>query len=267
LEGLPGCIEESTVIVEYHRPQSLDQVLQLLGRAEPHTLPMGGGTTLNRPSAKSFAVVDLQGLPLNTVSQRGSSLDIGATVTLQSLIHFSKQSDVPFFPALRRALEQEVNYNLRHVSTLAGRLVAAGGRSTLVTALLALDAHATLLPGDENVAVGDLLLARSEKLPGRLITHLSLPLKARLAFEYVARTPADWPLVCAAAARWPSGRTRLALGGFGGAPILALDGPEPGGVEAAARDAFSAAGDEWASAEYRQDTAATLARRCLAALE
>jgi hypothetical protein len=84
----------------------------------------------------------------------------------------------------------------------------------------------------------------------------------RLAFETVARTPADRPIVCAALAQWPSGRTRLALGGYGQAPLLAMDGNEPGGVETAVRNAFAEAGDEWASAEYRSEMAAVLAKRC-----
>ena len=34
-------------------------------------------------------------------------------------------------------------------------------------------------------------------------------------------------------------------------------------AQAAARNAFHEAADEWASAEYRMDVAATLAQRCL----
>ncbi len=53
-----------------------------------------------------------------------------------------------------------------------------------------------------------------------------------------------------------------------------MDGPHPfpsptgrglegEGIEAAARNAFHELNDEWASAEYRMDVAATLAKRCL----
>jgi CO/xanthine dehydrogenase FAD-binding subunit len=92
---------------------------------------------------------------------------------------------------------------------------------------------------------------------------VTVPSNVRLAYEVVARTPADLPIVCAALARWPSGRVRLALGGFGSAPLLALDGPEASGIDQVARDAYSHAGDQWATAEYRQEAAAVLARRCL----
>ena len=75
---------------------------------------------------------------------------------------------------------------------------------------------------------------RRERLQKRLVTQVRLPLNARLAFESVARTPADLPILCVAVARWHSGRTRLAVGGFGAAPCLAMDGPEAGGIEIAA---------------------------------
>ena len=67
--------------------------------------------------------------------------------------------------------------------------------------------------------------------------------------------------------RWPSGRTRLALAGWGPTPILALDGNEPGGVVEAAQNAFSEAEDEWASAEYRSKMAGILANRCQVSLD
>jgi CO/xanthine dehydrogenase FAD-binding subunit len=99
-----------------------------------------------------------------------------------------------------------------------------------------------------------------------LITSIVLPLSVKLAFDYVSRTPADKPIVCTAVAQWNSGRTRLAVGGYGKAPLLAMDGTESEGVETAARNAFHEAADDYGSAEYRMDVAATLAKRCLDAL-
>jgi CO/xanthine dehydrogenase FAD-binding subunit len=145
-------------------------------------------------------------------------------------------------------------------------VLSAHGRSPLATTLLALDAVLDVArsgAAGEQIGLGEVLPLRGEKLRGRLVTRLLLPLNARLAYESVARTPADQPIVCAAAACWPSGRTRLALGGFGPAPVLALDGPEAQGAEDAARSAYSDAGDEWASAEYRREMAQVLTRRCL----
>jgi probable selenate reductase FAD-binding subunit len=250
------------MILEYHRPDKVEEALELLKRAEPTTLPLGGGSVLSAPSDDPIAVVDLQGLGLDKINRKGSTLELGATVTLQGLLDEAELS-----PALYKAMRHEAAYNLRQVATVAGALVSADGRSPFATAMLALDAQLTLLPGEEQVGLGDLLPLRAERLKGRLITQISVPTQVKLAYEYVARSPADLPVVCAAVAQWKSGRTRVALGGYGGAPVVAMDGKGDDGAAMAAKDAYQQAGDEWASAEYRMGAAETLTKRCLEALK
>jgi putative selenate reductase FAD-binding subunit len=250
------------MIIEYHRPTTLQEALELLKRPEPVSLPLAGGSALNRPDGPPVAAVDLQALGLDTYQPRGNTVELGATLTLQTLAEAELTS-----PVLKAVILHEATRNLRQVATVAGTLVAADGRSPFTTALLALDAELTLQPGDELTGLGDLLPLRGERLPQRLITRVAIPANARLAYEYVARTPADRPIVCVAAAQWPSGRTRLALGGFGPAPRLAFDGTESQGAPQAAHAACSQAQDAWASAEYRQEVAQVLAQRCISTLE
>jgi aerobic carbon-monoxide dehydrogenase medium subunit len=244
------------MINQYHRPESLEEALKLL--SQPDTRPLGGGTVLTQKNDESFSVIDLQSLGLDKIRKSGDKLEIGATTTLSRLL---ESQHLP--PALADALRREAPLNLRNVATVAGALITCDGRSTFAGVMLALDAKLTTLPGDEKIPFGDILPLRQAKLQGKLITKIEIPLNVKLAFETVARTPADRPIVSTVLAQWPSGRTRLVLGGFGPAPLLALDGNEPGGVEEAARNAFSEAGDEWASTEYRMEIAAVLAKRCL----
>jgi putative selenate reductase FAD-binding subunit len=248
------------MITEYFRPETLDHAFKLLAR--PNVRPLGGGTRLNQPHAEAFAVVDLQALGLNKIHKTGNHLEIGATTTLQQLL---ENDHTP--AALKQAIRLESAVNIRNMATVAGTLVACDGRSTFATAMLALDTKLTV-SGEQSsvIGLGEFLPLR----PHGLITQISIPLNVHLAYEQVARTPADLPIVCAALAQWASGRTRLALGGYGKSPLLALDGTEPGGLDAsinsaqaAAQNAFHEAADEWASAEYRMDVAATLAKRCL----
>ncbi len=244
------------MITDYYRPETLPEALELL--KGPDTLPLGGGTLLSQTKSASVKVVDLQALGLNTLEKQGNNLEIGATVTLQQLLESEYTPE-----ALKTALKLEAPLNIRNAATVAGTLVAADGRSTFASVLLALDARLSMQPDDEAIEIGNFLPLRGENLRGKLIIAISIPLNAKLAFESVARTPADKPIVCAALASWPSGRTRLALGGYGKAPLLAMDGTEAEGLEEAARNAFHEATDEWASAEYRMDVAATLAKRCM----
>jgi len=260
------------MITAYHRPQTLDEALALLSR--PNTLPLGGGTLLSHGTADPVEAVDLQALGLDSIKKNGNNLDIGATVTLQQLL---ESEHCP--PALKSALKLEAPLNIRNSATVAGTLVTCDGRSTFACVLLALDAKIIMSgkqKAEETINIGDLLPLR-EQVRGKLITKIVLPLNVKLAFDTVARTPSDKPIVCAAVAGWGSGRTRLAVGGYGKSPMLAMDGtphpnPSPSGrgmpegqgegLEEAARNAFHEATDEWASAEYRMDVAATLAKRC-----
>ena len=273
------------MITDYHRPQTLPEALTLL--AQPNTIPLGGGTLLSAPTpfdsaqgkSDPVSVVDLQALGLDSINKKGNDLQIGATVTLQQ---FLESKHCP--EALKVTIKLEAPINIRNSATVAGTLVACDGRSTFCTAMLAFDAKITIAnPESKTLAphasagvvnIGEFLPLR----PRGLITSITIPLNTKFAFEYVSRTPADKPIVCTALTQWSSGRARLTLGGYGKSPLLAMDGdphpiPSPAGrgtegegLEAAARNAYHEANDEWASAEYRMDVAATLAKRCLEAI-
>ena len=250
------------MITNYHRPQTLDEALALL--AQPDTLPLGGGTLLSHPTTASVQVVDLQALGLNSLTKNGNNLELGATLTMQTLL---ESEHCP--AALKSALKFEAPLNIRNSATVAGTLVACDGRSTFASVLLAMDAKITVISkqkAEEVINIGDLLPLR-EQVHGKLITKIVIPLNLKLAFESVSKTPADKPIVCAAMAQWNSGRTRLTLGGYGKSPMLAMDGTEADGAETAARNTYHEATDEWASAEYRVDVAATLAKRCLESIK
>ena len=245
------------MITSYFRPQTLAEALKLL--SAPNTRPLGGGTVLSHPGDESYAVVDLQALGLDKLHKSGNHLEIGATVTLQNLL------ESPHAPAaLKAALKLETPLNLRNLGTVAGTLVTCGGRSPFAAVMLALDAKMTVMSAESSVInLGDYLPQRPSFLKGKLITKIEIPLHAKLAFETVARTPSDKPIICASLAQWPSGRARLVIGGWGASPVLAMDGNDVSGIEAAAHNAAHDAADEWASAEYRQEMAGILTQRCL----
>jgi len=245
------------MITTYYRPQTLKEALKLL--SAPNTRPLGGGTILAHPGDEAFCVVDLQALGLDKLHKSGNNLEIGATVTLQTLL------ESPHSPAaLKAAIKLETPLNLRNMGTVAGALVICDGRSPFASVMLALGARLTVDGGKLKVyGLGDFLPFRHDLLKCKLITKIEIPLQAKLAFETVARSPADKPIVCVALAQWPSGRTRLVIGGWGSFPSMAMDGNEPGSIEGAARNIAHDAADEWAGAEYRREVAVILAKRCL----
>ena len=267
------------MILAYHRPETLEEALLLVDRAQPLTLPLGGGRILSRPdglratpllpAGQDFEVVDIQNLGLDRLEYGTKSLAAGAAVRLADLAASLDGAASPAAAELSRIIRYEFNPNQAASATAAGALVSAAGGSPYAAAMLALEATCELAgtAGSQSVPVSDLLALRREVLLRRLVTRVVIPLGSALAFEVVARTPADRPLVYAVVARWASGRTRVTIGGWGPAPIMVLDGPESGGAAVVARQAAMNAADEWASAGYRSEMAAVLVDRCLGRLE
>jgi CO/xanthine dehydrogenase FAD-binding subunit len=248
------------MIIEYHRPSTIPEALSLLSRDEPKTVPMGGGTVLNRPSPDQVAVVDLQALHLDNLEFKKNQLITGATVTLQQLL------ESPYLPpALYKAIRHEATYNMRHAATLAGIIFSSDGKSPLATVLLALDTEMEYLDQDSivgRISLGDFFARRKIINEMLLIISIRFSLNLSLAYEYVSRTPSDVPIVCVALARWQSGRIRVALGGTGTTPVLACDGIEKDGVPIAAENGYYLTEDQRVSSRYRREMA-ILSRRCL----
>jgi CO/xanthine dehydrogenase FAD-binding subunit len=242
----------------YYRPKHLDEALKLLDVQMPLTVPLAGGTTLSQQRQVTMSVVDLQDLPLNQIARQGNHLRVGATVTLQNLLEYN---ELPL--PLAKALQHEANLNIRNMATVAGSLFTADGKSIFATVLLALDAKLLIMPGEMELFVGDWLPQRPEWNRKNLVVEVIIPLQPVLKYDQVARSPEDRPIVCVAVGEWPSGRTRIALGGMGDAPVLVFDGPERNGADMAVENAFSQAADAFATGVYRSQVAKVLAQRLL----
>jgi len=252
------------MILEYHRPESLDEAMALLSRKSPITVPLGGGTVLSQAHTDEVAVVDLQALGLNEFKVVGNGYEVGAACTLQALF---EQPSIP--EKLTTAIQLESTQNIREAATIAGALVTADGRSVFACCMMALDSQLLWLPGEKKISLGDWFSTRATWKEGKLITKLSFAKNAVLDLEVVNRTPDDLPIVCVAVAKWPSGRIRLVLGGWGNQPILVADGEglSPEDSARAASAAYSEAGDAWADAEYRKEIAGTIASRVIGRLQ
>lgn len=243
---------------DYFRPNSVEEALLLLSEVEKDRRPLGGGTSLSREKASNFDVVDLQNTGLDQITDSTQGISVGAMVRLDTLMNH------PMVHAeIKRAIQIDASENMRNMATLGGWLVSSDGRSLVTTALLALDVSLTWVPGEVQVRLGDWLPLRSINQPGLLLTEAAWQTGSQLVFEYVARSPKDRPIMVVAVAQWGSGRTRVALGGFGHAPVIAMDGMGSDGVDIASRDAYFEAEDHWASAQYRREVVAKLALRCV----
>ncbi len=245
------------MIVEYHRPETLQSALELLSRKNPRTVPLGGGTHLSHYQGEPVAVVDLGKLGLGKIERSGSELRIGSTATLQALIDFDETPSM-----LKEVVRFEANYNLRQSASVAGTLVTGDGKSAFISALLAADARVLLQPGGQEEAVGDWLGQRAARSASVLITGLEVACDIRLRYEFVGRSPLDLPIVSVAMGEWADGRRRIVVGGFGPYPVLAMDGKALDMLESSIKNACSQLPNH-KNSEYILETAKTLARRLL----
>lgn len=245
------------MITEYHRPSSVNEALQLLARPQPKTIPMGGGSGINRNLPENVAVVDLQDLQLADYVKEGDKFKLGATCTLQALVDWSG-----FPEQFIKIITQEFSLNTRNVATVAGVLVTATEKSRLATAMLATDCHMLWEPGQVEIAYGEWLALRKTWKEATLITGITFTFPKYLCFQQVTRTPMDIPIVGLCKSKWKSGRIRLALTGMGQPPSCVFDGNDESGLAEAAKNAYSHYSHNIGLQEYIHGVIDVLVNRC-----
>lgn len=206
-------------ISEYHRPQNLAEALALLGRSDPVTRPLGGGTHYRRGGSWPQAVVDLAALKLDGVVRGENAWVVGATTTLNQL---AATEDLP--AAVRRAALQQAPRNSRQRGTIGG-MIATRDSGTLLVSLVALDAQLMIEPGSRLVPLHTYLQEPAES--GHLLTACLLPIGRFCAFEAISRTPSDAPiLVAAVGVHGAAGELRRVIAAAGGAdqPVAIIPG-------------------------------------------
>ncbi len=282
---------------EYHRPKDLTEAVALLQRKQPRTVVLNGGTWLVGEAPRDVeAVVDIADLGLNRILVEGNLVRIGAAVTHQQLVE-SEQLRASALRVISETAQAMSGLNIRNRATIGGAIVTADAASPLVTALLACDAEVAIAGAKDKTKQADdprdfwkvlplagFLAYRRQILDeGTLITEVRMPLPSpdtRSHYARVARTPRDYPIVCAVAAfamkDGIAGHVRIAIGGVAATPIR-LSRLEFGlekkrladwldGEMEAQMALLDPPGDWLGSAEYRKEMARVLVRRAILAV-
>ena len=265
-------------LAEYHKPATLDEALKLLRRTSIKTVPLAGGTSLVPEAAPDVqAVVDLNTLNLSFIKTsevfgnlRG--LEIGATARLQALVDHEAVRAYAGGVLVKAILDSAARHT-REAASLAGSIVAAPGNSPLFSVLLALDAR-LIVRAARGTREDEVALPYWTPQPRSLILRVALPalpVNTHAAYEKIARTPADLPIVCVAARASVDQNQlrdiRLALGGVAEKPIVITQ--RAGSIDELAQLAVSTvtpADDYFATADYRREMIGVLTRRSLNSL-
>jgi len=258
-----------------HKPAALAEAVRLL--AAPGVYPLYGGVALQRRSSPAVEeAVNLAQLGLDTAQDGDNALVLGTMLTLEEARKacLARAEARPEARALAALLAAEQPETLRNTMTLGDLLVERDPGSLVLTLLLALGAVI------ERADVAVLLtmssfLSVDEDVARYLLTGLRVPYGpagGAIAWEKVARTPADAPIV-GAVARVQAGEngerfSAVALCGVApvpvGQPEVARTYDETGDIEAALGQlALDPPDDHWGSREYRAEMARVTARRAL----
>jgi len=272
---------------DYHDPTTLDEALGLMAQFGDQARQLAGGQSLvplmNFRLIRPAHLIDLNGVSeLSYLKTDAGTLRIGATTRQRELERSAGVAER--WPLLRDAAAFIGHIQIRNRGTVGGSLAHAFPSAELPVAMVTLDASFVLR------STGDHRTARAEDFflsfmttvlePGELLAEISvpqLPGNSGCSYQEVSRRHGDFALagvasVLALDANGAIHHARLTLTGT--TPIRAdkaeefLLGQRPS--EALFRDAARRAienleqdSDIHASAEYRRDACAVLARRAL----
>jgi carbon-monoxide dehydrogenase medium subunit len=272
---------------DYHDPQTVPEVISLLGRLENARLLAGGQSLmpmLNMRLASPDHIVDLNGVAeLSYIREEADALAIGA---------MARQRDVEFdervrarCPLMHEAVLQVGHRQTRNRGTVGGSLCQLDPSAELVAVAAAMDAVLTVQGprGTRDIPFAEFPagLMTPALREAELLTGIRFALWRQghgFAFVEFSRRHGDFAIVSAAAlleedAAGKIKRASLTLGGIAPAPVRATDAEKMlTGAKASAKLFGEAAElcrgldvmeDAHVTAAYRRQLAAVLARRAL----
>jgi aerobic carbon-monoxide dehydrogenase medium subunit len=276
---------------EWEQPRTLEEAVQLLDRPEFRSRLLAGGTASGGGvDADTEALIDLSELGLRYIRSRHASIMLGALTTLADLLA-SPLLTVAAGGVLVQTAGRAGPPTLLARATVGGALAMPERAPELIATLLALEARVVTVHSNsagtgilrQGWELGEFLGRRTELLVGAIIEEVEFPTApVTAAWERVARTPRDLPIVSVVAAaqmqggicqsvrlaatgltRWPE-RLAAAELDLRGAPLT----PEFI-VRAAmvARQSVFPAADLRGTTEYRRHLAEVLVRRALTTLQ
>ncbi|TGE38052.1 xanthine dehydrogenase family protein subunit M [Desulfosporosinus fructosivorans] len=185
---------------EYFQPQSLSVALELFGDSNRILRPLAGGTDLvpamSKGEIKADGLVDLSKIPeIRGISIDGNEVKIGSTTT------FTRIETSPIIRAKALLLSEAASLvgspQIRNSGTVGGNIANASPAADTVTALVTLDAVATVesINGSRRVLVSDLLcgVGKTNIQPQEIITHITFkipPIGSKTGFIKLGRRKA-----------------------------------------------------------------------------
>ncbi|ACU54490.1 molybdopterin dehydrogenase FAD-binding [Acidimicrobium ferrooxidans DSM 10331] len=259
---------------DYHRAQSIDAAIALVGEHDDAKFLAGGHSLLPLMKlrlASPSLLVDIGHLPdLSYVRDDGDEVAIGALTRHHDLA----TSEVlrRRVPVLAAVAGQIGDPSVRHRGTIGGSVAHGDGAADLPAALLALEATMVARGGGGERRIPASTFFRgfleTALAPDEVLTEIRVPAVRDYSFQKLNRRAQDWAIVGVVAVR--NGSTRVAFVNMAPTPVRAMGVEEAlasgAGVDEAARRAaegLEPPSDVNASADYRRHLAEVLVARAL----
>ncbi len=258
--------------VEYARPGSVEEAVELLAGHEGARALAGGQTLVNVMKARAASpdvLVDLNRLEeLREISVSGETLVLGAMATYTQIMGSSEVQVAR--PILCEVVARIADVQVRNRGTIGGNVCSSDPTNHLPPLLLALDASFTIRGsgGERTVPAADFFLGvyMTAVAEGELLLSVSVPAAGNAADGFAAVTIGrEGTCIVSAAACLGDAGTRVAIGCVDAVPVLIEpDGTEPDAVRAAVGAAsLDPPSDVHGSAEYRCHLAEVCALRAV----
>jgi aerobic carbon-monoxide dehydrogenase medium subunit len=258
----------------YHRPETVRQVVSLLGKVEEPKLIAGGQTllpTMKQRLASPANLIDLSKVEgLGGIEVKGRSLTIGA-MTCHADVAASPdvQESIPALAALANQIGDPA---VRHLGTIGGSIANNDPNADYPAACLGLGA--TIITSKRKIKADEFFTGLFETAlePDEIITAVSFPLVKKAGYVKFRNQASRFALVGVfASKRGPD--IRVAVTGAGASGVFRVTAFEEAlkarfaakSLEGLSIPATGLNSDIHGSAEYRAHLVGVLARRAVAA--
>jgi carbon-monoxide dehydrogenase medium subunit len=264
---------------DYHDPDSVDEVLDLLAEHGDDAVVLAGGQSLvpllNLRLVHPAMVIDLRRLPIEPPTVTDGKVRVGSTVTVSALLAAADTARLG--SGIIEALLSIGHVQIRNRGTVGGCVAHADPAAELPAVLVALDGSVTVrsVSGEREVPAAELFVGpfATSRRPDELLTAMTFPAAtARSTTLEVARRPGDFALAGVFVAL-DGTRARIAAFGVGDRPVRLQEaeqavaaGSSRSEVAAIVRGGLDPRDDVHASGAYRRHVTGTLVARALEVL-
>ena len=252
--------------VEYAKPASVAEALELLAANDGARALAGGQTLVNVMKARAASpdgLVDLNGLE----ELKGIELDAGGTLTIGAMTTYTelvRSVEAKARPILGEVCATIADVQVRNRGTIGGNVCSNDPTNHLPPLMVAIGASMTVAgaDGEREVPADEFFLGvyMTAVGPGELLTRIAIPAGKADGFAAVT-LGADGTCIANAAASVDAGGFRVALGCVDAVPVVVTAGAPEQVAEAVRAAGIDAPSDVHASSEYRAHLAEVLAVR------